>query len=240
MKIQDMKDLISYVHEEQGGNTRHFLDLLEEYREKRTTISRNRDLSAEGKQKQFTKLTAAYEKKALELSHDLQANSHKTARQIKEAAEKLLVSEIPTVDRHKQALFDQQVEEIEAAVKFAVTPQRAKKALDKLANLADEPGLAHIVKGKIFALSDHVLELMPPANRAEMRKEIGDLYNAATKAARPEGSQEAKEIIETADAFLNSSGIAHSVEIALRQISPMTSTYIHRPEERLQALGGGE
>ncbi|MGW6666616.1 hypothetical protein [Peribacillus sp. NPDC055009] len=238
MKIQDMKDLIEYINGEQHATTRYFREqIIEPFREKKATINRSRDLSDEGKRNQIGKLQSVYERKALELSRDLHADTKKTALAIKQAAEQLLVSGLEPVDSHKKALFDQKVEKLEAAVKFAVTPKRASDALQELLSLADEPTLANEIKGKILILSDYVIGMSNPADRPAIRKELGHLYNAASRQAMPEGSKEAANILETADRLLNSSGISQPVATALREISIQASTFIYNPEERLTLIG---
>ncbi|KRF59835.1 hypothetical protein ASG97_00150 [Bacillus sp. Soil745] len=189
MNISEMKERIGYVHTLRQESTGFFRQLLEEYREKRASIMRNHDLSEKGRQKQIAKLQMVYEKKVLELSKGLQEERHKAAQEIKQAAETILQSDIPPVDPKKQTFFDQKAEQLTAAVKFAVTPDRAKEALEQLVDLGDEAGLANQVKGKILALSDHIIDLVPPADRPAARKQIGDLYNKASGNARPEAAE---------------------------------------------------
>ncbi|QSF36958.1 hypothetical protein [Priestia megaterium] len=236
-----MKGLIEYIQGERQQSTRRFRELMDKFREKKATINRNRDLSDSGRQKQITKLKAVYERKALELSHSMQLDGKKTALEVKKAAELFLLSEIPAVDSHKQALFNQKADQIEAAVKYAVTPKRAKEALDKLVELADEPGLAHVVKGKVLALSDGIIAMTTnPTARMEVQRELGRLFDDVSEKSMPEGSKEAKSIIETADLLLNSSGISPAVHTALREISIETSSFLDRPEERLAFLNAAE
>ncbi|MBK5482688.1 hypothetical protein JFV29_12425 [Peribacillus sp. TH16] len=240
MNISEMKERIGYVHTLRQESTGFFRQLLEEYREKRASIMRNHDLSEKGREKQFLKLQSVFEKKALELSKGLQEERHKVAQEIKEAAETILISDIPPVDPKKQTFFNQKAEQLEAKIKFAVTPDRAKEALEKLVALGDEAGLANQIKGKILALSDHIIDLVPPADRPAARKQIGDLYNTASKEALPEGSREAADILETAESFLNSSGISRAVDVGMREISLDASTYLHNPNDRLALIGAAE
>ncbi|MGC4376204.1 hypothetical protein WD019_04585 [Fictibacillus sp. Mic-4] len=236
--LKDAQNKIHFAQTLRGEYTKFFREVLDEYRSKKGLISSNRELSDEGKRKQIEKLNAVYERKFLELSRDLQREAKKAAKEAKQTAEVLLVSELPKVDAHKRSLFDRKVEEIEAKVKFALTPARAKEALSELLALADEPALAHEIKGKILALSEHVISLAPPADQLNLRKEIGDLYDTAARNALPDGAEDAKKVIETADGILNTSGISSAVEIALREVSVWTSTYIHNPDEYLNQVAG--
>lgn len=237
LNIQDMRGLIECIIEEQHASTRYFREqIIEPFREKKAAINRSRDLSDEGKRNQIGKLQSVYERKALELSRDLHADTKKTALAIKQAAEQLLVSGLEPVDSHKKALFDQKVEKLEAAVKFAVTPKRASDALKELLTLADEPALANEVKGRILGLSDYVVDMSAPIDRMKVRKELGDLYNAASRQAMPEGGQEAAGILESATRLIDSSGIPQSVVTALREVSIHASTFIYNPEEGLATL----
>ncbi|MEK4014165.1 hypothetical protein [Peribacillus sp. FSL M8-0224] len=237
LNIQDMRGLIEYINEEHNATTRYFREqIIDPFREKKADINRSRDLSDVGKLNKIAELQKVYERKALELSRDLHAGTEETARMVKQAAEELLISEIKPVDPHKKALFDQKVEKLTADVKFAVTPKRASDALKELLTLADEPALANEVKGKILELSDYVVDASAPIERMRVRKELGDLYNTASRQAMPEGGQEAAGILESATRLIESSGISQPVVTALREVSIHASTFIYNPEEGLATL----
>ncbi|MFJ7753056.1 hypothetical protein ACQKGI_15065 [Peribacillus muralis] len=240
MNIAQIKDRIGYINTLSQEGTVFFREILDEYREQKAYVTRNRDLSQEGRKNQIASLQKKYEKKVLELSRGLQSERHKVAREIKEAAEKILISDLPSVSPKKQAFFNQKAEQLEAAVKFSVTPDRAQEALKKLVALGDEAGLANQIKGKILALSDHIIDLVPPVDRPAARKQLGDLYKTASKNALPEGSREAADILKTAESFINSSGISQAVDVGMREISLQASTFLHNPEERLALLGAAE
>lgn len=239
--LTQAKEKLAYIQTLRGNAGLGFLnELILEHREKKSAIRMNRELSHEGKEKQYKNLAAVYDRKILELANEMQTSGHAAAREAKQIAEETLLAQLPKVDEHKRSLFARKVEELEAAIKFAVTPKRAKEALDELVRVADEPALANDIKGKILSLSDHVINLAPPVDRPAMRQEIGQLYDAASRQAMPEGAHEAKEIIEVADRMLATSNIPNVIEVPLREISVWTSSYIHNAGERLKKLDGGD
>ncbi|MFJ8244755.1 hypothetical protein [Peribacillus asahii] len=213
-----------------------FTELLTEFRGKKSEIRKNSNLTTKGQNAQIEKLSAVYERKILELASQVQESGRNAALEAKQIAESHLISELPPVDDRRRALWAQEAERLEAAVKFAVTPKRAMDALQELVETADEPALANEIKSKMLKLSDQVINNASPQERPAMRLEIGKLYNQVAKQALPEDSHEAKEIIDMADRMLATSNIPSMIDTAAREVSLFTSTFLHNPDERLAVL----
>ncbi|MGP4061819.1 hypothetical protein [Halobacillus sp. H74] len=227
-----MKDKLQRAQALMQGNTMLFKEVIDEYREKKSEINRNNELSAAGKEKELQCLSKEYEKKSMELAKKLKQERNELASEAKKEAEKVLTSKLPSVNEQKRKLFSQQVDDLEARVLFATSSDNAKSALKELAAIADEPALAHEVKPKVMQLSQSIFGTITDSTESiTTRKELGQVYEELSSRAMPKGSQEAHETIEISNALISSGLVGTAVRNALREVSVMTSSMIDQPEE---------
>ncbi|WP_027956647.1 hypothetical protein [Halobacillus kuroshimensis] len=227
-----MREKLQRAQELMQGNTILFKEVIDEYREKRSEVNRNTELSASGKEKALQRLSKEYEKKSMKIAKQLKQERNDLASDAKKEAEKILTSQLPDVNEQKRKIFSQRVDNLEARVLFATTPDNAIVALGELAKAAEEPTLAYELKPKVMQLSQSILGTITDSNEAiSTRKELGQMYEELSEKAKPEGSQEANDTIEAANSIMSAGLVGEAVRNALREVSVMTSSMIDQPQE---------
>lgn len=227
MKLQEIKKNIEAARYYRHSTTGMYRELMDEFRSHKVEISRNKDLSASGKQKATDRIRAIYEVKSMRLFEGLKTLHDNSANAAKSEAEKLLLSELPAVDKTTQSLFNMRMEELEAKVKFAISPNQAKEAIEMLAEAADHPALAAQAKAKIMELSSEVIGLTSgKEQQLALKHELGHLYDNVAARAMPEGAAEAMEAVGIANALLQAGMIKPVVEESIVEISKDAQRYV--------------
>lgn len=98
MNIQTLRNYLNKSRTIRGEVSRLSRELIEEFREEKSEINQDRDLSTEGRNKQIGKLQAKYERKILELARELQKQDKEAISNAKKGAESLIISDLPKVD----------------------------------------------------------------------------------------------------------------------------------------------
>ncbi|MED4755675.1 MULTISPECIES: hypothetical protein [Priestia] len=214
---------------------------LEEYRAERSKVFNNRNLSQEGKQEQYKAIRKKYERQFLDLAKALKDTYHTHVKDAKEQAEKVMIAEVPKASDHKRKVFDQKAEALKAKVNFSLDLADAKKALEEIVSIADEPELAIEAKSQLMQLSQQVMSLTATDNELQSTKyELGEMYKRLAEKAMTEKAREASQLLEYMGRMESVTLFSPLVTGAIQEVSQDAAKYMNDPEKYLKSLEGGD
>ncbi|MBM7554902.1 hypothetical protein [Thalassobacillus pellis] len=230
MKIDKLKQSVNKVQTIRGETAKLSRELLEEFQDKRSVISYDRDLSHTGKTKKINELQTFYEKKVLKLALKLQNQEKEVLTNARNEAERILTEKLPSVDKQKRELFVQNVDELKGKALFATSVDTATKALQEIVDTADEPALAYEVKSDVMEISKHLLEHGNSSDGKSLRLTLSQIYQEVNEAALPDGTNEAREAIEFINQLSHTPMFSGLEKRAFKEISPLANHYINNAE----------
>ncbi|MES5264257.1 hypothetical protein [Priestia megaterium] len=214
---------------------------LEEYRAERSKVFNNRNLSQEGKQEQYKAIREKYERQFLELAKAMKDTYHKHIKDAKEQAEKVMIAEVPKASDHNRKLFDQKTEALKAKVNFSLNLADAKKALEEIVSIANEPELAVEAKSLLMKLSQQVMGLARTGSELQSTKyELGEMYKGLAEKAMTEEAREASQLLEYTGRMESITLFSPLITGAIQEVSQDAARYMNDPDKYPKSLEGGD
>jgi hypothetical protein len=145
--------------------------ILDKYREHISKINSDRNLSEEGKHFQRTKLKNKTEVQFMKDTNEMQRDHDTAVIEARNAAERLLAQPLPQPSVVEKTLFNNNMEQIKAAVMFARSQKTALEALQRLVEI-EQPELAKQAAVQLLQLSGGVVSSGTFEDQATAKKAL--------------------------------------------------------------------
>jgi hypothetical protein len=230
-KLEKIRESVAKAQQIQDESTGAFRKFQDEVRNEQTAIRLNQEYSAKGK---ANLIEALMSRKTIELmkgSREMQSEFKKHLSDAKKAAESIVHAKTPAVDSEKMERFTKRFKEVTTEIELASSPRRGKEILEQFLNTIDEPGLAVVVKESFGAVIKPILA-EAGTDAAKFKHDLAKSFeDLKTRALDPEAT-EAMQIVEYADAALNSKFFSSIVEQKVQEnFGKVAHTYLNTPDQ---------
>ncbi len=237
-KLNSINENMMVARDITNALTGNFLRYLQSFREDKTRVMTNRELTEEGKRKKLEREQQRHEVAVMKMIHNERTKRDEHLNAAIKDATAIITADLPKVDAETEKLFMQRVDELEGKVLYATNANTARQALEEMAANATEPALAAIVRDRIRQLTQQVLPLANEGEQLTLRQALGRLYEDVSNRALPVGAKEARERLETAKGLLSAPMVSELILNNLGEISNDAVRYANNTTAYFNEKGG--